>query len=588
MSEGPVVMKYKIFKIIVYSFLNVLWLFFLISCTDTNQDSKNEGSFTNPILAGFYPDPSICKADNYYFIVNSTFSYFPGIPVFQSKDLVNWKLIGHAMDRAEQMDLTGLGVSRGIFAPAIAYRNDLFYIICTLVDAGGNFVITSNSPEGPWSNPVWLPEINGIDPSMFFDGDGKAYIFYNSIPPDNKALYDGHRTIRMYEFDIQNLKVTGEEKIIVNGGVDITREPAWIEAPHVYKVNDFYYLICAEGGTADQHSEVVFRSKNVDGPYIPYEKNPILTQRHLDPQREYPITSTGHADLIQTDAGEWWAVFLGCRPYRPYEKGYHNNGRETFLAPVHWIDGWPVINPQYEEIQYEYPLPVQSSVVQVDIPYSGNFTIRYEFNKSTLHKSWVFLRTPHEKWYELDQDNSILNIKLRPETCSGKSNPSFIGRRQQHIKGSVSASMKFEPASENEKAGLLIFQNETHYYFFCKSLIGSEYGITLYKSTESEEPDQQLKLISSQLIPKRYQETEILLKIESNGPEYSFYYAFSEDQWMPLIEKVDGTFIRQIIPHDFAGAMYALYASSFGQSSENLVSFNWFKYEGNDEVYITN
>jgi alpha-N-arabinofuranosidase len=272
--------------------------------------TQNKKEFTNPILAGFYPDPSICRVGSDYYLVNSTFSYFPGITVFHSKDLVNWKLIGYVLERQEQLNLDGQGVSRGIFAPAIRYHNGTFYVTCTLVDIGGNFVATSKSPEGPWSHPVWIPQINGIDPSMFFDENGKSYILYNSIAPDDKPLYNGHRSIRMYEFNLDSLKIMGEEKILVNGGTDINKKPIWIEGPHIFKKDGYYFLMAAEGGTSDQHSEVVFRSKNCDGPYVPYAHNPILTQRHLDPKRESAITCTGHADLVQTEQGDWWAVFF--------------------------------------------------------------------------------------------------------------------------------------------------------------------------------------------------------------------------------------------------------------------------------------
>lgn len=287
-------------------------------------------SFTNPVIAGFYPDPSICRVGKDYYIVNSTFSYFPGINVFHSRDLVHWKLIGYVLNMPEQFNLDGQGVSRGLFAPAIRYHNGLFYVTCTLVDIGGNFVATAKDPAGPWSNPVWLPEINGIDPSLFFDNDGKAYIVYNSIPPDDKPLYNGHRTIRIHEFDPESLKVKGEERILINGGTDINKKPAWIEGPHIFKKDGVYYLIDAEGGTADQHSEVVFKSTNVYGPYVSYENNPILTQRQLDPQRPFPITSTGHADFVQTESGDWWAVFLGCRPY---EDEYITRGGKHFWPP---------------------------------------------------------------------------------------------------------------------------------------------------------------------------------------------------------------------------------------------------------------
>jgi xylan 1,4-beta-xylosidase len=564
--------------------LCIIFLTMFNSC-NTIDTSKETGRFTNPILAGFYPDPSICSVHDDYYLVNSSFAYFPGIPIFHSKDLVNWKLLGHVLDRPEQLPLDGAGVSRGLFAPAISYNKGVFYVVCTLVDAGGNFVVTSQNPEGPWSNPVWIPEINGIDPSLYFDDDNKSYIVFNSIPPDNKSLYDGHRTIRMYEFDSENLKVVGEQILLVNGGVHISKKPVWIEAPHIYKNNDYYYLLCAEGGTADQHSEVVFRSASIIGPYLPYEKNPILTQRHLDTKRENPITSTGHADLIRIADGGWWAVFLGCRPYRPFEKGYYNIGRETFLAPVEWIDGWPVINPGFEEVQYHYPLPIKPVNKSVDIPYNGNFTIRDEFDKQSLHPSWVFLRTLHEKWYTLDSNSGVLKMQLRPETCSGKKNPSFIARRQQHIRGSVSTSMKFSSDKENEKAGLLVFQNEKHYYFLCKSLIDGKPVVALYKSTNMVEPATQLDLIKSSEIPEEYIQNEIYLKIESNGNKYSFYYGYLPDEWISLKEHVDAIFLRAIIPYDFAGAMYALYATSLGEPSTNIANFDWFEYRGDDEVY---
>ncbi|UCD39311.1 MAG: glycoside hydrolase family 43 protein, partial [Fidelibacterota bacterium] len=233
----------------------------ILACSRDNSGTQMDDTFMNPILAGFYPDPSICRVDDSFYLVNSTFAYFPGIPIFHSRDLVNWQLLGHVLDRREQLDTDGLGVSRGIFAPAIRYHQGLFYVTCTLVDKGGNFVVTASNPAGPWSNPVWVPEINGIDPSMFFDTNGKAYIVYNSVAPDDKPLYEGHRTIRMYEFDLENLRVIGKELLLVNGGVDLSKEPIWIEGPHIFRKDGYYYLIAAEGGTAEQHSEVVFRSE---------------------------------------------------------------------------------------------------------------------------------------------------------------------------------------------------------------------------------------------------------------------------------------------------------------------------------------
>ncbi len=540
--------------------------------------------YSNPVLAGFYPDPSICRVGGDYYLVTSTFAYFPGLPVFHSRDLVNWELIGHVMDRPGQLNLDKQGVSRGLFAPSIRHHEGVFYVVCTLVDIGGNFVVTSPSPRGPWSDPVWIPEINGIDPSMFFDDDGKAYIIYNSIPPGDKPLYDGHRTIRMYAFDTRSMKVTGKEQILVNGGTDITQKPVWIEAPHIFRHDGSYYLIAAEGGTGDQHSEVVFRSAAVGGPYVPFPGNPILTQRHLAPDRKAPITSTGHADFVQTEQGDWWAVFLGCRPYPPYEKGYYNTGRETFLAPVKWRDGWPVITTGDEEVQYYYPYPLPRSTTS-GVPYSGNFTVRDEFSAQSLDPNWVFLRTPQEKWYDLEARKGALGLRLRPETCSGNRNPSFLGRRLQHLRGSASTALHFTPGAENEKAGILIFQNETHFYYLCKSMRRGKAVVQLFVSDPRNKTG--MIALATREIGTQDASRPLRLKIEANGSACSFLYGTGENAWTMLNGGVDATVLSTRSAGGFVGCMVALYTTSLGKASTGTAFYDWFEYTGNDEVYET-
>ena len=562
----------------VYSFLAFALLI-------TSEHSMSQG-FTNPILAGFYPDPSVCRVGNDYYLVVSSFAYFPGIPVFHSTDLVNWKQIGAVLDRPEQFDATGLGVSRGVFAPAIRHNNGLFYVTCTLVDKGGNFVATATKPEGPWSNPVWIPQINGIDPSPFFDDDGKAYIIYNSIPPDNKPLYNGHRTIRMYEFDAKNLKVVGEERLIINGGVDITKKPIWIEGPHIFKKDGLYYLICAEGGTGDQHSEVVFKSVNVWGPYVPYSGNPILTQRHLKPTRQFPVTTTGHADFVETESGEWWAVFLACRPYElvtAWGEEYINTGRETFLAPVEWNEGWPIINPGHETVQYQYPFPTKSSALQSAIPLSGNFTYRDEFDAEKLKLNWIFLRTPLEQWHSLSERKGSLALRLRSETAAGKGNPSFIGHRQQHLRGSASVALSVEPKAENEKAGLLVFQNEKHFYLLCKSVENGESVVQLYRSPGKQSASDEMELLASRRIKR--ESMPVHLKVQARGDVYSFSYALDPSQWNVLKDSVDAKFLSTRAAGGFVGCIYALYATSGGKPSTTTAYVDWFEYAGDDEMY---
>ncbi|HEX6041543.1 glycoside hydrolase family 43 protein, partial [Longimicrobium sp.] len=236
------------------------------------------GDYLNPVLAGFHPDPSIVRVGDDFWMVNSSFSYFPGVPLFHSRDLVNWTQTGHVLDRPSQLDLDSSGISRGIFAPAIEHHAGTFYMITTLIDRGGNFLVTATDPRGPWSDPVWLPEVDGIDPSLFFDDDGRAYILNNG-PPIGTPLYEGHRAIWMQEYDVANRRMTGPRRLVVNGGTDLSKKPIWIEGPHIFKRDGRYYLVCAEGGTAEQHSEVVFRADSVWGPWEPWSGNPILTQR---------------------------------------------------------------------------------------------------------------------------------------------------------------------------------------------------------------------------------------------------------------------------------------------------------------------
>lgn len=550
----------------------------IVALTISFQSFAQQVFYNNPILAGFYPDPSICRVNGDYYLTTSTFAYFPGLPIFHSKDLVNWKQIGNAIDRPEQMDFTGAGVSRGLFAPSITYHKGTFYIICTFIDKLGNFVITAKDPKGPWSNPVALPQVNGIDPSLFFDTDDKAYIVFNSIPPNNVSMHDGHRTIRMFELDWQNLKVVGDEKLLVNGGTDMAKKPVWIEAPHIIKKDGYYYLICAEGGTGYNHSEVVFRSTNVNGPYISYEKNPILTQRHLDKNRTNPVTTTGHADFVQTPDSNWHAVFLACRPY---EGNFYNTGRETFMAPVTWKDGWPQILEGDELVQYKYPVPLPALTKKVNNPFSGNFTFTDNFDEKKLDYRWIFLRTPKEQWYNLSKGE--LTMELRQTTVTQKENPSFIGHRQQHLKGQASTSLTFTPISENEKAGLIIFQNENHYYFICQSYKNNEPVIELYQGPGKGNEGKPAELLATK--PLKVNMKAVQLKITFDKADYAFWYAIGNGKWILLKDKVDGRYLSTAEAGGFVGSVFGLYATSSGKPSSGKASFDWFQYRGEDDIY---
>lgn len=554
--------------------LKKVFLLIAAFCLSLNLVHAQTSRLVNPILAGFYPDPSIIKVGKDYYLVNSTFSYFPGIPIFHSTDLKNWKQIGNVIDRPSQMNFMGDRVTRGLFAPAINYHNGTFYVTCTQIDHKGNFVVTAKNPAGPWSDPVFLPSVRGIDPSLFFDKD-KAYVIYNGDAPDYKPLYSGHRTIRMNEFDPVKLTASAENQILVNGGVDISKKPVWIEGPHIMKVGNWYYLYAAEGGTSVNHSEVVFRSKSATGPFLPYENNPILTQRGLPADRKNPVTSAGHADFVEGPDGKWYAIFLAVRPY---EDDYYNTGRETFIAPVTWKDEWPVINPEFKEIQYSYNTSIKENKTLGVSPQSGNFSYSVMLNKP-LDYSFLFLRTYDPSWYTIAKDG--LTMKLKPETCAGTGNPAFIAKRQQHLVGSLSTEMSFTTNKVNEKAGLVIFQNEEHYYYICKSVNEQQQPVVqLYKSGKAGETE---LLIERPLTdnPKG----KLQLRIRANGATYAFDYATTAGKWVTLKNNVDGKFLSTHTAGGFVGCVYAMYATSDGKETTNTAKFTNLVYIGNDSVY---
>jgi xylan 1,4-beta-xylosidase len=433
--------------------------------------------FRNPILPGYYPDPSVTRVGDDYYLVNSSFGHFPGIPVFHSRDLVSWTQIGNAVDRPGQLNLAGRAVSDGVYAPDISWHDGLFYIVNTCVRCGGNFVITARDPAGPWSDPVWLP-FEGIDPSLFWDGE-RAYILNNGAPQDPPA-YSGHRAIWIQEFDWRTLTMTGERTQIVNGGVDLSREPSWIEGPHLIKRGGVYILIAAEGGTGPQHSEVAFRASSVEGPYMPASLNPILTQRDLSPSRSNPVTSAGHAKLVETAAGDWWAVFLATRPYA--EDAY-NTGRETFLAPVEWKEGWPVILAAGRAVPLALNRPDLPSGALSQV--TGDFTYTDEFDEAGLGAAWIGVRNPTHPFHRLVGGTLELTAAARLGDVDGV--PAFVGRRLQHQAAVISTTVAASVAEEGARAGLAAVQSDQSFLFFGLTRLDGQRTIALYTRDKAAE-----------------------------------------------------------------------------------------------------
>ncbi len=520
---------------------------FSYSGEDAQPPLPSADAFRNPILTGFYPDPSICQVGEDYYLINSSFAYFPGIPVLHSRDLVNWTQIGHVIDRPSQLTYDNLGVSRGIFAPAISHHDGVFYVVCTMIDSGGNFVMTATDPRGPWSDPTYL-HFEGIDPSLYFDDDGRAWMINNGAPIGT-PLYDGHRAIWIQEFDYRAKKMIGPRKLLVNGGVNIAEKPVWIEGPHIYKRDGWYYLCCAEGGTSVNHSQVIFRSRAVDGPYVPWDKNPILTQRGLDDNVPFAVSSTGHADLVIGPDQKWWAVFLAVRPY---DGRYSPMGRETFLLPVEWTeDGWPTLLERGKRVPLVVKAPAGVTPRPSEQKLNGNFDWRDDFTGSALSIHWLMLRAPKENWWEMDTARGRVGLAARKETLSGRSNPSFLGRRVQHANFTAATAVEV-PQDPRAIAGLAAFQGEKFHYFLGARRAGDGLVVSLEKAFRGEhEPVKSVRLPAS---------ANIELRIAAKNAVCRFEYRTDSGAWRTLADDQDARLLTTEVAGGFVGATVGLHA----------------------------
>ncbi|WP_300909886.1 glycoside hydrolase family 43 protein [Muribaculum intestinale] len=513
----------------------------------------SDSSFYNPVLPGWYSDPSVCtNGEGDYYLVTSTFTYFPGVPIFHSRDLVNWEQKGHVLTRPSQLqNMEKQHVSGGIFAPDIAYNpaNKTYYMITTNVGSG-NFFVKTQDPTGEWSDPVMLPEVQGIDPAFFFDEDGKAYIVNNDDAPNGAPEYPGHRTVRVVEFDTATDRCIGERKIVVNKGVRPEEKPIWCEGPHIYKINGKYYLMTAEGGTSTWHSEVIYRGDSPMGPFTPWEGNPILTQRTLDKSRTNPVTCAGHADIVQGPDGDWWGVFLACRPI---ENDMENLGRETFLMPVKWTeDGWPYMTRQNEEVPLQLS---KNGYRRSENATFGNFAHTDNFTDSVLSYKWHTLRGPATEYYSLTTNPGHLTIKCADVKSTDKAVLPYVGRRIQHHKYTAGTKLTFVPENDSECAGMLLFKDEVHQYFLGKDSKDSRQRMVLRRITENGTEE----IAGKELDPAN---KSVNLMIESQGLNLNFKYSLDNgNTWEILASGLDAGFMSTARAGGFTGTTVGLYAS---------------------------
>jgi beta-xylosidase/GH35 family endo-1,4-beta-xylanase len=500
-------------------------------------------TFTNPVLSGFYPDPSICRVGDDYYMVHSTFEYFPGVPIFHSRDLVHWRQIGYCLTRKSQLSLEQCRASGGIYAPTLRWHDGTFYMITTNVCGGGSFYVTATDPAGPWSAPVRVDQ-SGIDPSLLFDDDGRVYYMRHE---------GGERGgIGQQEIDLKTGRLKGEMKMIWRGTGGI-----WPEGPHLYKINGKYYLMIAEGGTSYGHMVTIARSDSPFGPFESNPKNPILT--HKD-RRDHPIQALGHADLVQTPAG-WWMVCLGIRPQGG---AMHHLGRETFLAPVEWgPDGWPTVNGgRGIELVMEAPkLPPH--------PFPKE-PARDEFEGERLGLAWNFLRNPQEENYSLSERPGYLRLKGSAVTMSDAASPTFVGQRQRDLNCTVSAKLDFVPNRENEEAGMVVRGNDQYHY---------DLGLTLKNGRRQAFFR---KVLDGRTIePVTYvwlPDGEVTFTITASPLSYEFACRTSENPVAKLGNALTGGLSSEKIG-GFTGVYIGIYATGNGKASTSPADFDYFEYK---------
>ena len=518
------------------------------------------GHYRNPVLAGFHPDPSVERVGDDFYLVNSTFGYFPGIPLFKSRDLVNWTQVGNVIDRPGMLAFgANVGLSgSGIYAPTIRYHDGVFHVITTCVGCGGNFVVTSRDPTRGWSDPIWLPHIPGIDPSLFFDDDGHVYIVHHAEPPAKR--YPAHTTIRVMEVDPQTFAPKSEDVLLVDGGDKQAWNTDYIEGPHLYKIDGRYYLSAAGGGTGYFHQQLVYRADKPFGPYAANPHNPVLTQFGLPDDRADPVTATGHADFVQDAAGQWWAVFLGTRPYDlivpPQDPGRFVTGRETFLLPMQWRDGWPRILAKGQALPPTPQAPALPGDVP-GVPVTGNFGWREEFDTPELAPQWLFARIPESRWWTTDQGRLVL--VPRAERIGDDAQPSFAGRRLQHANASISARVVFSPAGTGDEAGLLAVQNDDFYYAF--GIAANARGEPVLRVRRRQGGDQPTEgVVLAERAIDAAARNGVTLKIDIAKDKVGFSFTIDNGPFHSVLADADARVLTTAAAGGFTGAVVGPYA----------------------------
>ncbi|MEM9895556.1 MAG: family 43 glycosylhydrolase [Bacteroidota bacterium] len=510
-------------------------------------------TYQNPILPGFHADPSICRAGDYYYLVNSTFEYFPGVPIHRSKDLVNWELVGHVVTRNSQLDMEGYKASAGIHAPTIRYHQGTFYVVFTNISFKGieNLLFTADSTMSRWSDAITITQGRpwGIDPDIFFDDDGKCYFMTNRKHP-GKEPYRKYREIAVQELDLNTMELVGETWIIGSGNV---KGATSTEGPHLYKKDGLYYLIVAEGGTGTNHAVTISSSESISGPYEPCPYNPILTHRFM--QKNIELRNLGHADLVQTPEGDWWMVFLGVR-YKTSNKPF--TGRETFLVRVDWSRKYPVVNPGYSQVQYTYPLPEG-----VESQYRSDVFID-DFSDGSPDLSWTCLRAAND--FAVVTPKNELKIALQPSTISELTSPSFLGKRVESASFDAEIDLRLDKLKEGEEVGMVLLADNEDFV----KMVFTKSNLRLVESENTE--------------------VKVLKKVSYEGKDHKLIFRLRDQRLSAYFQKADGELVslgvdleaKSLSNYRYTGLFVGPYGSSNGQKTKTAFYVKRFEYANED------
>ena len=545
-------------------------------------------SIQNPILRGFHPDPSIIRVGEAYYIATSTFEWWPGVRLHHSRDLKNWEQIEYPLSRISQLDLRGVGASQGIWAPCLTYDQGTFYLVYTVVRSfycnmydTENYLVTSDNIHGPWSEPVALNNF-GFDPSLFHDEDGRKYMV--SMVTDHRVPKKYAGRLVLQEYDPEKKAMTGPVRDIYRG------EKIFLEGPHIYKRQGWYYLFAADTGTGEGHGQSVLRSRDIWGPYEMLKENhgeqreeneafSILTSRHHE---DILLQKSGHGDLVETPGGEWYMVHLCGRAFadrNPADAGRFPNsrrymmGRETAIQKILWReDGWPVLEAGGTTPQNEVPVPKEVSEEVLCRREAASPLVRDDFEEKALSLDYQSLRIPMDEHY--------LSLSARPgwlrmygrSGLSSRFSQTLIARRMREYCMEASACVEFEPEVFKQMAGL-IFLYDCDNYLYLHISRDEDVGkcITLLKAENKKYE------YLTDYIPVREKEA-LYLKMETRNAMTRFYYGYSEKGWQEIGPLINASFLSDEACGEgwFTGAMIGICCqdmTGFGRYAD----FDWFE-----------